>query len=168
GRAGRAGAGHDHARGRVRDRGRAARWLRSSWGSSLEPMLKNLDIDGVSGGPAIVGPDLALPEAHAVERLARRARPVVGEFLGIAVGAAEPLDHAGAAADVPGRADVAGRVGEAHAHAIAGPEARRGRLRRAHDDPARAFTASILRPSSSVPITPRSSSTLVIAAIQRS
>src|SRR5262249_61227184 len=146
GRAGRAGAGHDHARGRVRDRGRAARWLRSSWGSSLEPMLKNLDIDGVSGGPAIVGPDLALPEAHAVERLARRARPVVGEFLGIAVGGAEPLDHAGAAADVPGRADVAGLVGGAHRPPIAGPEARPCRLRGAHRQPGRAFTRATLLP----------------------
>src|SRR5215472_4334161 len=110
-------------------------------------MLIDLDIDGVGSGAAIVRPDPALPEAHAIERLARRAGPIERQLLGIAVSAAEPLDHADLPADVPGRADVAGRIGEPHAHGIARLELRSDRVGRAHALTSRAFTASILRPS---------------------
>src|SRR6185437_6423062 len=130
-------------------------------------MLIDLDLDGVLRRPAIVGPQLALAEAHAVERLLRRARTIVGELLGIGEGAAQPLDLAGLAADVPGRAQMAGRR---HA-AYRDPRARReARLMRGlgHGASCRASTSAILRPSSSAVNAPRCSSVLAIDEIQRS
>src|SRR5262249_13794202 len=133
----------------------------SGW---LEPMLIDLDLDRVGGCAAIIGPELALAEAHAIKRLRRRSRPVVGELFRIGKSAADALDLAGLAADVPGRADVARRIGAAHGDARAGGKARR----RAHSAPWRAATSAILRPSSSLVTTPRCKSVLAIEVTQRS
>src|SRR5258708_2987035 len=119
--------------------------------------------------PAIVRPQLAVAEAHAVERLPRQAGAVVGELLGIGEGAAQPLDFAGLAADVPGRAQMAGRRGAAHRDPRTRREAGRQRLRRlAHGAACRASISAILRPSSSAVKPPRCSSLLATAEIQRS
>src|SRR5689334_23247925 len=77
----------------------------------LQPVLVDLDLDRVGIATAIVRPDVALAEADAVERLGRQARTVVGQLLGVGEGAAEPLDHPGMAADVPGRPYVPRRRG---------------------------------------------------------
>src|SRR6185312_213673 len=130
----------------------------------LQPMLIDLDLDRVLSRAGIVGPELALAEADAVERLRRQARAAVGELLRIGEGAAQPLDLAGAAADVPGRADMTGRIGATHAHAGTRLKARR----RAHAPPSRASISLILRPSSSVVTRPRCSRVLAMAEIQRS
>src|SRR5579883_1802519 len=90
-------------------------------------MLIDLDLDRVLRRAAIIGPEVALAEAHAVKRLARQAGTVVGELLGIGEGAADALDLAHLPADVPGRADMAGRRGAAHPDARARREARRHR-----------------------------------------
>src|SRR5690348_6831938 len=130
----------------------------------LEPMLINLDLDRVAGRALVIGPELALAKAHAIKRLRRRARPVVGELFGIGESAAEPLDLASLTADVPGRADMARRIGAAHGDARAGCKARR----HAHSAPWRAATSAILRPSSSLVTTPRWRSVLAIDVTQRS
>src|SRR6185437_11109959 len=131
-------------------------------------MLIDLDLDGVLGRPAIIGPQLALAEAHAVERLLRRARTIVGELLGIGEGAAQALDLAGLAADVPGRAQMARRRHAAHRDPRARREARLMRSGLGHGASCRASTSAILRPSSSAVNTPRCSSVLAIDEIQRS
>src|SRR5438094_958591 len=70
----------------------------------LQPMLIDLDVDRVLRRPRIIGPDIALAEAHAVERLRRQARSVVGELLGIGEGPAQTLDDSAAAADLDNQA----------------------------------------------------------------
>src|SRR5690242_18133854 len=130
----------------------------------LEPMLIDLDLDRVAWGTLIVGPEFALAEAHAIKRLWRRPRPVVGELFGIGESTAEALDLAGLAADVPGRADMAGRIGAAHRDARARLKARSD----AHAPSSRAATSAILRPSSSVVTTPRCKRVFAIEVTQRS
>src|SRR5260221_14767937 len=93
-------------------------------------MLIDLDLEGVRPRPAIVRPQLALAEAHAVERLPRQAGAGVGELLGVGEGAAQPLDFARLGADVPGRAQMAGRRGAGHRDPRTPREAGRPRLRR--------------------------------------
>src|SRR5690242_17472926 len=110
----------------------------------LQPMLIDLDIHGVGGGPGVVGPDVGLPEAYAVERLLRQAAAAVGQLLRVREVAQVALDHARLAADVVRRPEVAGRVGPPHAHRAAGGTGR------AHDvSTSRASTSANFRPSSS-------------------
>src|SRR5271166_4941398 len=80
----------------------------------LQPVLIDLDVDRVVRRAGIVGPDVALAKAHAVERLRRQARPVIGQLLGIGEGSAKPFDDAAAATDVPGGAQMARHVGASH------------------------------------------------------
>src|SRR5438105_9001409 len=121
-------------------------------------MLVNLDLNYVCVCSAIVGPNVLLLEAHAIERLRRQPVAHLRELLGVREGAAQPLDLADLAADVVRRADMAERRGLSHAHAVARLVARRdggivGRELGAHRT--RRSTSSILRPSSSVVMMPR-------------
>src|SRR5205085_12221992 len=124
----------------------------------LQPVLIDLDLHDIRVRAAIVGPDILLPEAHAIERLRREAAAHLRELLGIRKSAAEPLDLTHLPADIERRADVPERRRLAHAHALAFLEARRhgrmlgGKLRLHR---LRRSTSSILRPSSSVVMTPR-------------
>jgi hypothetical protein len=61
-------------------------------------MLKDFDVDRIAAPPAIVRPDVALPETQAVDRLLRQAGSGVGEFLRVAQDAAQALDNPGLAA----------------------------------------------------------------------
>src|SRR5262249_6373135 len=90
-------------------------------------MLEDLHADAVAGIAAIVRPNRALGEAHAIERQ-HRSGPVVGELLGVAEAAAQPLDHAGLAADIGRGADMARRVAAAHPDWVARAEARRAHV----------------------------------------
>src|SRR5512138_856417 len=92
-------------------------------------MLKDLDLDHVGGRALVVGPDFLLPEAHPIERHRRQAAAHLRELLRVRETAAQALDHAGVAADVERRADVAERRGVTHLDSIARLEARRdGRI----------------------------------------
>src|SRR5882724_5738913 len=129
----------------------------------FQPVLVDLDIDGIAGSAGIVGPYLALNEADAIERKRRQAVAAIGQLLGIRKVAAQALHHARFAADKVRRAQMAGWIGAPHRHGIAGLEAR------AHADSlARRLTSVMRRPSSSVVITPRSTRARAIEAIQRS
>src|SRR5437899_1290424 len=120
----------------------------------LQPMLINLDLDHIGVRPAIVGPDVLLHEAHAIERLRRQAAAHLRQFLRVRESAAQALDLADVPADVVRRADMPERRGFSDAYAVARLEPRRdaGELR-AHRT--RRSTSSILRPSSSVVMMPR-------------
>src|SRR5689334_22350020 len=132
-------------------------------------MLIDLDVHRVAVRPFVLRPHVLLPEAHAIERL--RGKPVahLRELLRVRKAAAQALDLADAAADVERRADVAERSRSAHSHFLAPLEknARRGIFRRELRCQLRGLhrlsTSSILRPSSSVLITPRWMSVCVSA-----
>src|ERR1051325_8968659 len=128
------------------------------WSCGLQPMLIDLDLDHVGVGAAIAGPHVLLLEAHAIKRLRRQATAHLGELLGIGEAAAKALDLADVSTDIERRADMPKRRALAHAHPLARLEARRdgrmlGRELRLHRP--RRSTSSILRPSSSVVMTPR-------------
>src|SRR5512134_3120592 len=89
----------------------------------FQPMLVQLDVYAILRVASIARPHLALDKAHAIQRLRRESGTSVGELLGIGICAAHTLDDAGAAANVPRRAHVPGRVGTAHAHVLARLEA---------------------------------------------
>jgi hypothetical protein len=72
----------------------------------LQPVFIDFDVDRICRLPPIVGPDVALAEAHPIERLQRQARSRVGEFLWIAKCAAKAFDDAGLAANVKRCANV--------------------------------------------------------------
>src|SRR5271166_457659 len=95
-------------------------------------MLIDFDVDRISELPTIVGPDIALPETHAIERLARQAGSRVGELLGVAEYAAQSLDDARLAANVIGRPDMPQGIGGAHGDAVAGLKTRLDRIRARH------------------------------------
>src|SRR4030095_9270367 len=119
-------------------------------GGRLQPMFVDLDVDRIAIGAAVIGPNLALDEAHAIERLRRQAVAAEGQLLGVWEAAADAFDYAGLAADVVGRAQMARRIGAPHRHGIAGLEAR------AHAPSSDCWlTAAMRRPSSSVVMTPR-------------
>jgi hypothetical protein len=67
-------------------------------------MFVDLDVDRIGIGAAVIGPNLALDEAHAIERLRRQAVAAEGQLLGVWEAAADAFDYAGLAADVVGRA----------------------------------------------------------------
>ena len=116
---------HGHARDRARDRAHA---MMVSGQAGLEPMLEDLELQQVLGAALVVGPDVGLADAHAVERALGQAVEAVGELLGIGELAAQPLDHAGAAARIDRHAAMAGRVRGDDAHRVARAEARGHRL----------------------------------------
>src|SRR5438093_13654908 len=89
----------------------------------FEPVLVDFDVHGVGVAAGVVGPDLALEEADAVQRLGRLAAAAVGQLFGVAERAQQALDDADLAADVERRPDVAGRMGRPHAHPVADAEA---------------------------------------------
>src|SRR5687767_4259347 len=91
-------------------------------------------------------PEIALPETDQVERLAGQAVFGVGQLFGVAEGTVVVLDPAGLATHVERRADVAGRVREAHPDSIAGLEAS-GHL--VHGSPQRSSSSATLRSISS-------------------
>src|SRR5882762_517649 len=123
---------------------------------SLQPMLVDLDLDHVAIRTAIVGPNLFLPEAHAIERLRRQPIAHLRELLRIRERAAQALDLADLAADVVRRADMAERRGVSHAHPVTGLVTRSdGWIAGLHAHRTRRSTSSILRPSSSVVMMPR-------------
>src|SRR5476651_2272323 len=87
-------------------------------------MLIELDVERVAGRADIVGPQLLLHEAHAVEHLLGLAAAAIGEFLGIPELATDPLHRARLAADVIGCADMAGRIAAPDAHGRANGKTR--------------------------------------------
>src|SRR3954451_15013419 len=89
-------------------------------------MLVDLDLYDVALRPSVVGPDILLPEPHAVERLCRQAVAHLRQLLRIRKSAAQPLDFTNVAADVERRADMTEWRGLPHAHALAHLELRRG------------------------------------------
>src|SRR6185295_7258750 len=129
----------------------------------FQPVLVDLDLDRVGLRAAVIGPDLLLDEAHAIERAGRQTIAAEGQLLGIGETAADAFDHAGLAADVVGRAQMAWRIGAPHGHGIAGLEAR------THASCSGRWPASAMRrPNSSVVRTPRATRARAIDAIQRS
>src|SRR5262245_42475969 len=126
----------------------------------FQPVLEDLDIDGVRRGPGVVGPDVLLLKADPVQPLRRQAVAAVGALLGVGEGAQHALDHAALAADVMRRTDVTRRVERLDADPLAGPE------RGAHDGfSARAATSASFFPNSSAVTTPRRSNALLIDVI---
>ena len=96
-------------------------------------MLEYLHFQRILRVAPVAGPDLLLQEAHAVKWLLRFAAAHLGQFLGIAECAAQPLHHAAVAADVVWRADMAERIDLPHPHAVAGTERRHAGARFVHD-----------------------------------
>src|ERR687897_2917030 len=82
-------------------------------------MLKNLDLQSVRRVPGIIRPYLLLREPHAVKRQRRQAVAHLSELLGVGKRPADPLDGAGAAADVVRGAHVPERIGLPHLHPFA-------------------------------------------------
>src|SRR5437879_1454807 len=134
----------------------------------LQPVLKDFDLHYVGLRAAIVGPDFLLLEAHAVERLRRQPIAHLRQLLRIREAAAQALDLADVAADIERGADVPERRGLAYANPLSRLEP--GRYRRVIGGELRLHrlrfsTSCILRPSSSVVITPRWSSVCVSEVI---
>src|SRR4249920_500778 len=92
-------------------------------------MLVDLDLDEVVVRALVIRPHLPHREANPVEHALRLAAEAVGELFRIGESAADALDDARLAADVPRRAAVAGRIARSHSHAIAGVEAAHRRRR---------------------------------------
>src|SRR5262245_17974095 len=86
-------------------------------------MLVDLQLDEVLAGRAVAGPDLPLREPDPIKHPPRLAVEAVGELLRIGKAAADALDLAFLAADIGGRAPVAGRIGGLDADAVADLEA---------------------------------------------
>lgn len=125
-------------------------------------MLVDFDVDRVATPAAIIGPDLGLVEADAIQRFGDR-RDAVGQVLGIVEIAAHALDPPGLAADVERRADMAAaRIGDQDADGVAGLEA-------PHRPVPPAPACAAMRASISARVKmPFSTSRLAIEAIQRS
>src|SRR5882672_2777662 len=124
----------------------------------LQPVLIDLDLHHVRIGTAIVGPYVLLLEAHAIERLRRQAVAHLRQLFRIGKGAAQPLDLADMPANVERRADMAERRGLAHSDLLSHRKlGRHGRVlrRELRLHRLRFSTSCILRPSSSVVMTPR-------------
>src|SRR5215510_14363147 len=132
-------------------------------GGRFQPMLVDLDVDRIGVRAAVVGPDLVLNEAHAIERLRRQTVASEGQLLWIGETAADALHDAGFPADIVGRAQMAGRIGTPHGDGIAGLEARTHAT-----SSGRWPTSAMRRPSSSVVMTPRATRPRATDAIQRS
>ena len=92
-------------------------------GVPVEPVLVDLDLDGIVVAPGIAGPQVALPETHPVERLLGQAVAAIGAPLRVAEVAAQAFDDAGPAAAVVRGADVTRRIALLHPHPITGGEA---------------------------------------------
>src|SRR5581483_6551430 len=87
----------------------------------LEPVIVNIDENFV----AVFGraaPHITLVEGDEIKRLLRQAVPAEGKRFRIEKIAVDPLYPAALAANVPGRAQVAGPVLEFHFHPVAGFE----------------------------------------------
>src|SRR5262249_3087233 len=131
----------------------------SSW-SRLQPVLVDLDVDGVMGRSDVSRPEVTLAEADPVEGDRRTIVQAVPLFLGIDGGRQNPLDDADLAPAVVRGAQVPGRVAPRHGDLLAGPEARRragpGRL---SGSPARARRWAGLRDAGGHHAAPRRSLT---------
>src|SRR5205085_2379114 len=95
----------------------------------LQPVLEDLDVDGVVRRPNVAGPEVGLPEAHPVEPDRRAIVQAVPLLLGVEEGWQHPLDDAALASAVVRRAEVARREAPRDHDWLAGAEA--GRRRRA-------------------------------------
>src|SRR6187402_1687304 len=81
-------------------------------------MLVDLELKHVLVAALVAGPDVSLPDAHAVERALGQTVESVGQLLGIREGAANALDRALAPARIDRHAAVARRIGGGDAHLI--------------------------------------------------
>ncbi len=91
-------------------------------GVLLEPVLVDVGTDRGRALGSAVGPHVAIVEAHHVKRLARQARFVIRELLGIAKAAVQTHDGAALATQVCGRAAMALGLRRAYPHARTGFE----------------------------------------------
>jgi hypothetical protein len=91
-------------------------------------VLIQIDADRVVARAGVIRPERGLLKSNTIQRLGRQAGPAECKFFRVAETSVQDIDDTGAAADIPGRSDMAGRTGASNDNSITSAKTRVRRL----------------------------------------